>query len=206
VRGVAFHFIFLVAAGIAVSGQRTNAAIIELPLDWAGLYGGPGPSYFAEYFDLGVQFSEISAVSIAWSGSIKGAIITNGMSDPRIVDTHCIAWLGGLDATAEVAAGQATYPDHEEFSATTRFALSPNHTWDNLLDGAGRIIIEENGYIFLLWLGGGGYVEYGEISLENATLIFEETVVPEPSSLTIFALSSIIFKRACHTFEEGGLS
>ncbi len=156
-----------------------------MPLDSAGVYGEPGLSYFEEYFDLGVHFSEISTVSIVWSGSIKGSVITNDFinGDPVFMETHCIAWLGDLDATAEVVAGQSTYPDPEQFEVTTNFTLRVNHTWNNLLDGKGRILIEENRYTFLDWGKGGGYLEYGEISLENATLVFEGTVVPEPASL-----------------------
>lgn len=187
----------IVAIVLSSCNCTAYAVIIELPLDSAGVYGGPGASYFEEYFDLGVHFSEISTVSIVWSGSIKGSVITNDLSngEPEVVDTHCIAWLGDLDATAEVAAGQSTYPDPEQFEVTTKFTLRVNHTWNNLLDGKGRLLIEENGYIFLPWVGGGGYLEYGEISLENATLVFEGTVVPEPASLLLLLAGVPVMKK-----------
>ena len=61
---------------------NVRATIVELPLDCAGTYC-IGYSWEAD-FDLGVEFTDISSVSIEWSGEITGgrSVYTSNPNDP----------------------------------------------------------------------------------------------------------------------------
>lgn len=166
--------------------QQSQAVIVELPLDAAGVYTG-GLDYWEADFDLGVTFSEISNVYIDWSGEIMAATKIDSPGDtPVPIDLDIMAGFGG-DAThyAFEHAGKATYPQPEPFAEISEFMLSGLDTWDDLLDGKGTMFIYASYPIIP-----GSYVDFGYVQLDNATFIVDGTVIPEPATITLFVLGA----------------
>ncbi len=63
--------------------------------------------------------------------------------------------------------------------------------WSDLLDGQGTIGIGYEEYVILF----GYYVETGTIALESATLMVEGVIIPEPATILLMSLGSLILRR-----------
>lgn len=77
------------------SVASSNADIVQLPLDCAGIYDLNTPAWTLD-FDLGVTFTDISHVYIDWSGDITGGLATDPYTpgDPFPIDVEIGAYLG----------------------------------------------------------------------------------------------------------------
>jgi PEP-CTERM motif len=93
--------------------------------------------------------------------------------------------------------GEVTYPGPEVFETLSEFGIVGGSSWSDLLDGQGKVTIE---YVELIIQG--GYIEHGSVSLTNAALIVEGTIVPEPSMLLLFgvgaAYAQMRYRRRFH--------
>ncbi|HEW78397.1 MAG TPA: PEP-CTERM sorting domain-containing protein [Phycisphaerales bacterium] len=160
-----------------------EADIVELPLAAEGLYDFNQP-YWTTDFDLGVTFTEISNVYIDWSGGITGglAIYYSDRDAPFPMNVGIYAAMGYLRITA-VWGGEATYPDPEPFDSLSEIPPGTS-VWSDLLDGQGTIGIQYTEAIMLY----GKYVEHGSVVLNDATLVVDGTVVPEPATLLLLVL------------------
>ena len=179
--------IICILAIVALAPQ-TEATIVELPLDAAGVYGWSS-GYWETDFDLGVTFSDISNVYIDWSGEIMAATVKeNSGDDPFPIDIGIMAVFGG-NAThhASVHAGEATYPQAEPFAEMSEFMLTGLDTWNDLLDCKGTLFISPD---YPASSNTMGYIEYGYIQLDMATLVVEGAVVPEPATFALFVLGA----------------
>jgi hypothetical protein len=161
---------------------------VELPLTGsAGFYDVNTPAWTMD-FDLGVTFSEISHVYIDWSGEIN-ASLTQDIGDPEPIPGYGRLW-SYIDAYPPtrsrftmVAGGISTYPDPETFNMQSEFLLDPGATWNSLLDGKEAITIEYPEFISTAQI-----IDYGSATLNEATLVVEGTIIPEPSTLVLLGL------------------
>jgi len=106
--------------------------------------------------------------------------ITAGFLDP--INAHADKW-----------GGETTYPDPEPFTVQSNFILFSFGSWESLLDGKGPLALSYSEKWFATW--GGAYIEPGSISLTNATLVLEGTVIPEPATLLLTAIGVIFLRR-----------
>ena len=175
---------------MAVSGAWADT--VTLPLNCAGYYDVNTPAWTYN-FDLGVTFGEITNVYIDWSGEITGGI-EQYMDNPDhiIIDGGLQAVIGTYPqfGAAIVRAGALTYPDPQVFNVQSEYM--PLTNWNFLLDGKDEIEIDH--------LSIKTYPEYhiideGSAILNNATLIVEGTIVPEPSTLILLALGLLAVQR-----------
>ena len=170
-----------------------NAAVIELPLACAGDYDSNTPDWTTD-FDLGVSFTEITNVYIDWSGEITGGLVTRIRDpEPSPADVLIHASLGSNPTPryANVWGGEATYPAPELFGGVSQFELSGSDSWSDLLDGQGTILIKYQELIII----DGSYVEFGSVTLDQATLIVQGTLVPEPMTLCFLAMGVLALRR-----------
>jgi hypothetical protein len=178
------------ALAVGASGD-----VFELPLNCAGFYDINTPAWTMD-FDLGVTFSEISHVYIDWSGEIRGALAESyyNPGNPYPLDEGIDAYLGSNPSPrlTEVWGGQETYPALEPFDQISTFTLYHSSSWSDLFDGKGTIMIDYEG---LRGTGDWYYIERGSITLNNATLIFEGTIIPEPTSLFLIVLGGLWITR-----------
>lgn len=65
-----------------------------------------------------------------------------------------------------------------------------------LLDGQGRISIRYEIPIML----DGGYLEQGVVDLNEATLIIEGAVIPEPITLSLLTLGMLRLRKRCRRY------
>jgi hypothetical protein len=194
-RGKLFRTV-MVAALISVLGRyQARAELVELPLDCAGTYDIDNP-YWTSDFDLGVTFTEIFHVYIDWAGELTGGLATPfpGPGDPFPIDAGALASLGSNPyfRSADVWGGEATYPDPEAFDLILEFQLPGPSTWSDLLDGAGTITIEYDELNIT-----GSYVEHGTLLLNEATLLVDGTVVPEPVTLLFLGIGALWIRAGC---------
>jgi hypothetical protein len=177
--------IALVASVLAFAGV-SKADTVELPLNCAGTYGFN--SYWQANFDLGVTFSEISHVYIDWSGGITAgrAIYYTDPCNPFPLDVGIYASLGSnpWPRSTEVWGGESTYPEPEIFDKISQFSLLGISSWSDLLDGQGNIMISHTSF----YGDGWNYIDYGSVILNDATLIVEGTVIPEPATFILLVL------------------
>jgi hypothetical protein len=166
-----------------------SGEFIELPLNCAGTYDFNTPAWTSD-FDLGVTFSEISHVYIDWSGEITAglAIRYTDTCNPFPRDVGIKAGFYPPLRTAEVWGGEGTYPVPEPFDVLSQIGGT---NWSDLLDGKANIEVEYDEIIMLY----GEYIEHGSVVLDEATLIVEGTVVPEPATLTLLGLGGIFLKK-----------
>jgi hypothetical protein len=185
--------IWVIIFFLAGVSSLSNAEIFSVPLNCAGTYVGPGPSYYQYEFDLGQQLYQINSVSIAWSGQFSASVVTfdSRLGTSDVVDTQGKASMGKSDAWAIVSGGLLTYPNLETFNCTTCFLLNYGRTWDDLLDGKSKILIEQSYYYFTDW---GGYLERGSWYLNDATL-YIDAVLPEPATLLLLGLGGLLIRR-----------
>jgi len=182
---------------VFVLTQSSYADLVELDLFSIGCkstYDYDSPSWTSD-FDLGVTFTEISHVYIDWEGEITGGLAIDyddpGNSFP--IDVGIASSLGSnpWPRTTDVWGGEETYPSAEVFDYLFEFELLWETTWSDLIDGQGIITI---GYGELI-LSGGEYIEHGTVQLDNASLIFEGTIVPEPTTLLLLFIGAIAIRH-----------
>jgi alanine dehydrogenase len=104
--------------------------------------------------------------------------------------------MGGIGASlggepharrATISGGETTYPKPEVFDCLSEFQLLGKTTWSDLLDGRGTIIIGYKG----LASAGGGVIEYGFVILNEASMVIEGTIVPEPATVLFLTLGVV---------------
>jgi len=165
---------------------KVNAEIVQVPLNCAGTYDINSP-YQQIDFDLGVTFTEISHVYIDWSGQITAglAIYYSDPENPFPVDVEIRASLGSnpWPRLTYVRGGKTTYPDPMFFDTLSEFDWQDS-TWSDLLDGEGTIRVS---YIEPI-IGDGRVETSGTIILNNASLVVDGTVVPEPATYLLFTI------------------
>jgi len=170
-----------------------DAAIVELPLACEGKY--TLEQTWTTDFDIGVTFTEISNIYIDWSGSIRAEFVEDLVTSDRFpMDAQFIADLYDLVThdfcgRASLRTGAATYPNPEPFDLQSTFS---NGGWSMLLDGQGTIEIGFWGVV-----RPGTYITIEEPigQLNSATLIFEETLDPEPATLFLLAFGAVMMKK-----------
>ncbi len=83
--------------------------------------------------------------------------------------------------------GVSAYPDQEPFDVQTVFrVLYGTNTWENLLDGRETISIDLLSSI--ITVPEIQIIDYGSFMLNDATLIVEGTLVPEPATLILLGI------------------
>ena len=179
---------FLAAAIILFIGNNLPANVtIELPLDCAGTY--PGTSWSVD-FDLGVEFTDISHVYIDWSGEITAAkaVYSNNPNDPFPIDVGIHAHIGNPPnwKHTEYWGGVSTYPNPQAFDIKSEFIYG-KMPWSEIYDGKGIITIYYTQPIIM----DGYIVELGSVTLNNATLIIDGTLVPEPMTVLFLAMGTL---------------
>jgi hypothetical protein len=169
--------------------------VVELPLDAGGYYDVNTPAWTYD-FDLGVSFSEISHAYIDWSGEITG-LLEEMYGKTRSVDGGLIAFIGPYPPPpmAGVWAGASTYPSPESFDVQSEFG--DGGTWNDLLDGKETISIY---YPKSETIPEIHVIDWGSATLNDATLVVEGTIIPEPSTLTILGLGFVSIIRQRHHF------
>jgi hypothetical protein len=180
--------------------------IVSMPLNCSGTYE---LNTFWEYdFDFGVTFSEISNVYIDWSGEITAgrAIYYTDPCNPFPLEVGIQASLGAnpWGRLTEVYGGEVTYPEPEPFDEISKFSLSQTSSWSDLLDGQGRIRVQHTEY---KWAPEAGrYIEHGSVTLNDATLMIEGTVVPEPATIFLLGLGlvPILRQRRYNRIKQSG--
>ena len=172
----------VIVAAVLLGAGVAGADIVELPLACEGVYDFNQP-YWTTDFDLGVTFTEISNVYIDWSGEITSglAIYYSDHDAPFPMNVGIYAAMGYLRIT-EVWGGGATYPDPEPFDSLSEIPPGTS-AWSDLLDGRGTITIGYTQPIIL-----GTYVEYGSVVLNDATLVVDGVVVPEPATFLLLII------------------
>ncbi|MBN1436832.1 MAG: hypothetical protein JW936_07140 [Sedimentisphaerales bacterium] len=180
---------------LLITTHSASADVVTHPLSCAGTYD-EYTSPWVHYFDLGVTFTEITQVSIQWSGTMDAAIVSLPGGE-ETWDALLTAVLTtdpddySTSVYARTEAGAATDPEPEPFDCESVFDLPYYKSWDELLDGQGRISIKYDWPVLVY----GDYANHGEILLNNATLVVEGTVVPEPISLTMLLLGAATVLR-----------
>jgi len=174
--------------------NKSTATIIELTLDCAGTYS-TGPGWSVD-FDLGVEFTNIAHVYIDWEGEITAAkaVYYSNPNDPFPIDVGITANFGSNPylRIADVWAGMNEYPNPEQFDLLSEVQLVGNSTWSDLLDGKGnmKIYYSSPGMMF------GYIIEKGSVTLNEAILKIDGTLVPEPATIILLAMGSVgIFIR-----------
>jgi hypothetical protein len=161
--------------------------------------------------DLGVQFSQIDSVYIDWAGGITAGlaqyfdpITFEPIGDPVPKDVSIAASLGSNPSprATNIWGGEPNYPAPEPFNSLSKFNLFSDSSWSDLLDGQGTITI---GYGKLIMIN-GTYIEDGFITLTNATLVVDGTIVPEPATILLLTAGIIIARRKSfkksHNFQK----
>jgi len=178
----------IIAIVLAMTGVALGD-VIELPLDCAGTYDVNTPAWTTD-FDLGVTFSEISHVYIDWSGEINAGLYQDfGDPNPTPFYGSLIAGIGSIPGEgwlrrATVQGGVSTYPAPEPFDVRSEFwLLDPSATWNSFLDGKDIITI-----LIPSVVGDPAPIYDGSAVLNDATLVVEGTIVPEPATLVLLVL------------------
>jgi hypothetical protein len=189
----------LLLTGLLIVTQA-NADIIQYNLNCGRSYW-PRSTWTAD-FDLGTEFSEISNISLQWSGSIKAVEFEpivpipnfppyyNGYFKAQIFDLGSSTAL----ATKSVYGGSTTAPAPQTFDLLSEL----NMDYSPFLDGVGSIKITFNQKYPLLWYSDIPIlriVSNASGQLDPATLIFEGTVVPEPATLILLTLGTLFLRQ-----------
>ena len=182
----------MTAVMVLLAAGNVRATIIELPLDCAGTYSF-NDSWETD-FDLEVEFTQIDSVSIEWSGEFNGgrAVYYSAPNDPFPIDVGISADFGRNPTfrSTDVYGGKQTYPNPELFDLTSEVILY-SASWSDLYDGKGKL----NLYYTQPSLYEGYVIETGTVILNNATIIVDGTLVPEPSAMIIMVLGTLSLVR-----------
>ena len=200
------------------AGKITLISLVALVLGFAGMaeaktvkfnlfdLGCPHhPSRWITNFNLKDTFSEISHVYIDWSGEFTAGLVLYDPNppypypppwppppdDPSIpfpVDVYLSLNLYkevDYNYRTLISGGAATYPAPESFAAVSELSNSESYSpYGSRID----IIYKEP-------IGRISYIEHGSLILNRATLIVEGTVIPEPTTLSLFSLGSLALLR-----------
>jgi hypothetical protein len=182
-----------IVTAVLVLGTGVFGDIVQLPLNCAGTYDINTPAWTSN-FDLGVTFSEISHVYIDWSGEITAglAIYYSDPCNPFPLEVGIYAGFYPPFRFAEIWGGEESYPAPEPFDSISEIKPS---TWLDLLDGEGTIIIQYEELAWAFEVYGGKYIEHGSVMLNDATLIVEGTVIPEPTTILLLSLGASLMVK-----------
>jgi hypothetical protein len=186
----------IIAIILAIAGVAWGDTV-ELPLNCTGTYDINTP-YWTTDFDLGVTFSEISHVYIDWSGEITAglAIYYTDPCNPFPLEVGIRSAFSFPFRYVEVWGGEEIYPSSEPFDFLSEIKPS---TWSDLLDGQGSISIQYQEVVWPFELYGGEYIKHGSVILDDATLIVEGTVIPEPATTFLLLLGTGLMVRMRHS-------
>jgi hypothetical protein len=172
-------------------GGLSRADVIQLDLFSLGMpatFNDSSP-FWQTNFDLGVTFTEISHVYIDWSGAITGGLAVDRVGQqPHPAPVGILASLGIAPnwQHTDIYGGITTYPSPQPFNQLSEFVYG-SMPWSELFDGQGTIGIEYQEII----MSDGWYTEHGSVTLTNATLVVDGTVIPEPTSLLLLAFGAV---------------
>ena len=178
---------------LLIMAQSALADMRTYPLNCAGTYDENSGAWIHN-FDLGVAFTEITQVSIQWSGKMEAATVS--LPNPPRSEYWDAIILASLFfdsgyASAKAEAGAVEYPDTEEFDCDSVFTgLSADEAAD-LLDGTGQIQIEYEELVLLE----GSYAIHGEVLLNDAVLVVDGVIVPEPICATLLLIGATALLR-----------
>jgi hypothetical protein len=180
---------------------KANATLVEYNLNCGGSY--TLSTNWTENFNLGVAFSQVSHIYLQWSGSIKAAhfelIVPIPISEP-----YCDGFFSAklyefnsstLLANKIVYGGKDTAPNPESFSLQSEFNIND---FSPFLDGVGTIKINLGQTYPIEWYSDIPLVKKvsdASGQLSPAKLIFNGTVVPEPSIFVLLSLGTLFLKR-----------
>jgi len=192
-KGKASRIVAAAIIAVLFGVCTVQAETVTLPLDCAGEYGIDTPDWILD-FDLGVEFTEISNVYMDWSGEMTaGLFIPAHSTETSPLPSGFSAYMPSpIGALTSYLGGVDTYPYPEPFDAISGFELhsmGPGN-WSNLLDGQATI---EIGYAEAAFAG--SYVESGSAVLDEASLVVDGTVVPEPATLFLLAAVIVAIRR-----------
>ncbi|MHC4364061.1 MAG: PEP-CTERM sorting domain-containing protein [Planctomycetota bacterium] len=184
-----------VLAAIFLLPVKTNAALIGCNLNSTGPYAEN--QVWTADFDLGVAFTEISSVYIDFCGSIGASAYMWLPSGPvESYDAYFKPQLYELGSgtplgSAYLYGGQGTYPAPEAFDTQLPLAVSD---FSPLLDGIGTIKIGFHPtYPMETVLMEKVEDAFGHI--DCATLVFDGTVVPEPTTVLLLAFGALALRK-----------
>ena len=188
--------IILVAA-IFFMPVKTKAAIVEYDLNCAGSYAEN--QIWTADFDIGTAFSDISNIYIDLSGSINASawfFLPSGPLQsydayfkPQLYELNSSTSLG----SAYVFGGQSSYPSPEAFDLQLQFDVSD---FSPLLDGIGTIKIGFHP-TYPMEMVLMDKIADASGQLNSAKLIFDGTIIPEPSTLLLFGIGGSGLMRYC---------
>jgi len=188
--------ILFLLAGAGPAG----AGIVELDLFDLGCpteFNRDNPEWQTD-FDLGVTFISIDHVYIDWSGVITAglAVHNDNPGEPYPLNVAIGSSLGSNPyiRSADFWGGGGTYPSPEPFEMLSEFELIGPSVWSDILDGKGSI----NMVYLELFIISGNYVEGGQISLDKAVLIFDGTIIPEPLTIILLGMGTIVIIARKH--------
>jgi hypothetical protein len=185
-KTIAITTFFLLLNTSLASADIVEIDLFELSCQQVYDFNSP---YWTADFDLGIKFLEISNVYIDWAGEITAGLAVNPWvpgPQPFPFDEGIGASLGGepYARRATISGGEATYPEPEVFDCLSEFQLLGTTTWTDLLDGRGTIIIGYEGLASSV----GGVIEHGFVVLNEASMVIEGTIVPEPATFLFLVL------------------
>jgi len=179
------HIGIVTTGVILLLAANLPATIIELPLNCAGTYD-TGPGWSVD-FDLGDEFTDISHVYIDWSGEITAAraVYYNNPNDSFIVPVGITTHIGNPPnwKHTDFWGGESTYPNAQTFDVKSEYIYG-KMPWSELYDGKGNMKI----YYSAPGLMEGYIIENGLVTLNNAKLIIDGTLVPEPTTIFLLAI------------------
>ena len=178
--------------------QLTKATIVEYPLN--GLIGSYS-SYDKQIInvDLGVTFSDISNISIDWSGDITAELTFSQFPLPDgrtyvtpgsfLISLYKTSIVDDTFAQTFNDGGVDTYPYPESFVLVQDFS---DYGWTYFYDGVAKLEIS--------FSGGSSFpesypLEEASGNIDTAILIIYGTVIPEPSSLLIISIGALLIRK-----------